>query len=122
MKAISSMLVIEDNPTALHTIARLLSTEVETVREAASAEEAVEFMKQEKFSFIITDYRLPGMNGVQFLEQLRAKGDNTPVIVLSGAPDKTGVVRATNCERVDFFGKPFRTDELMKAIKRLAAS
>lgn len=117
------MLVIEDNPTALHTIAKLLSAmDVKTVREAISAEEAVEIMKKEKFSFIITDYRLPGMDGVQFLEQLRAKGDNTPVIVLSGAPDKTGVVRATNCERVDFFGKPFRTAELMKAIERLAAS
>jgi FixJ family two-component response regulator len=77
-------------------------------------------LKTQKFSLILTDYRLGGMNGVQFIEQLRGEGNQTPVIVLSGAPDKTGVMRAATYNRVDFFGKPFRMDELTGAIERMA--
>ncbi|MCX6895978.1 MAG: response regulator [Verrucomicrobia bacterium] len=121
MKNISSILVVEDNPIALKTLATLLSAlGVKTVAEAESAEKALEIVKRQKFSLILTDYRLGGMNGVQFIEQLRGQGNQTPVIVLSGAPDKTGVMRAATYNRVDFFGKPFRMDELSGAIERMA--
>ncbi len=121
MKAISSILVVEDNPIALKTLATLLNAlGVKTVAEAESAEKALELLKKQKFSLILTDYRLGGMNGVQFIEQLRGQGNQTPVIVLSGAPDKTGVMRAATYNRVDFFGKPFRMDELSGAIERMA--
>jgi FixJ family two-component response regulator len=73
------------------------------------------------FSMILADYRLEGMDGVQFVEQLRATGDETPVIMLSGAPDKNGVIRATSHTKVDFFAKPFRVADLMGAMDRLAA-
>jgi DNA-binding NtrC family response regulator len=121
MKGVSSILVVEDNPIALKTLATLLNAlGAKTVREAESAEQAMEFLKTESFSVILTDYRLGGMNGVQFIEQLRNAGNQTPVIVLSGAPDKTGVMRAATYNRVDFFGKPFRMEELSGAIERLA--
>jgi CheY-like chemotaxis protein len=123
MKNIASILVVEDNPVALKTLSKLLSAlGAQSVTEAASAEEALEHIKKSKFTFILTDYRLEGMNGVQFLEQLRGNGDQTPVIVLSGSPDKTGVMRAATYNRVDFFGKPFRMDELSVAINRLVTT
>ena len=123
MKPIQSILVVEDNPVALKTLASLLGAlGAEKVTEAASAEDALEILKAHKFTFILTDYRLEGMNGVQFLEQLRGSGDQTPVIVLSGSPDKTGVMRAATYNRVDFFGKPFRMKELSGAIDRLVAA
>ena len=123
MKGVSSILVVEDNPVALKTLATLLAAlGAKTVREAESAEQAMEILKHETFSVILTDYRLGGMNGVQFIEQLRSSGNQTPVIVLSGAPDKTGVMRAATYNRVDFFGKPFRMEELSGAIERLAVA
>jgi CheY-like chemotaxis protein len=123
MKAITSILVVEDNPIALKTLSSLLSAlGAASVTEAESAEKALEILNHHDFSFILTDYRLGGMNGVQFIEQLRADGNQTPVIVLSGAPDKTGVMRAATYNRVDFFGKPFRMDELSNAMERLAVA
>ncbi|MFM2081958.1 MAG: hypothetical protein RL380_649 [Verrucomicrobiota bacterium] len=123
MKGVSSILVVEDNPVALKTLSTLLNAlGAKTVREAESAEQAMEFLKTEQFSVILTDYRLGGMNGVQFIEQLRNAGNQTPVIVLSGAPDKTGVMRAATYNRVDFFGKPFRMEDLSGAIERLAVA
>ena len=123
MKSIPSILVVEDNPVALKTLSRLLSAlGAETVTEASSAEQALELVKKNKYTFILTDYRLEGMNGVEFLDELRSTGDQTPVIVLSGSPDKTGVMRAATYNRVDFFGKPFRMEELSGAIDRLVAA
>jgi CheY-like chemotaxis protein len=123
MKSIASILVVEDNPVALKTLSNLLKAlGAETVHEASSAEQALEMVKKHPVTFILTDYRLEGMNGVQFLEQLRGSGNQTPVIVLSGSPDKTGVMRAATYNRVDFFGKPFRMEELSSAIDRLVAT
>ena len=121
MRAIPSILVIDDNPEALELLTTLLSAlGVTTVRRAGSAEEALEILKAESFNLILSDYRLEGMDGVEFLERLRAEGNKTPVLILSGAPDKAGVIRATHHQKVDFFGKPFQVTELVGAMERLA--
>ena len=60
------------------------------------------------------------MDGVAFVEQLRGTGNRTPVLVLSGAPDKMGVIRAARYDAVDFFPKPFEIHTLMGAMERLA--
>lgn len=65
MNVIPSILVVEDNPVALATLSRLLSAlGAQSVSEASSAEQALELVKEQKFTFILTDYRLEGMNGV----------------------------------------------------------
>jgi DNA-binding NtrC family response regulator len=122
MRPIDSILVIDDNAETLEALASLLSAlGAKSVRQAASAERALEILQNSSFSLIISDYRLEGMDGVQFLEQLRAQGNQTPVLLLSGAPDKAGVIRATCHEKVDFFGKPFQIADLVGAVERLAA-
>ncbi len=122
MRPIASILVIDDNAETLETLGSLLSVlGTKTVCQAESAERALEILKTESFSLIISDYMLEGMNGIEFLEQLRAQGNQTPILLLSGAPDKAGVLRATSHQNVDFFGKPFQMAELMGAVERLAA-
>jgi DNA-binding NtrC family response regulator len=114
-------LVIDDDAEALKTLGSLLSAlGVEKICEVPSAEQALEILKAQSFSMILTDYRLEGMNGVEFLEQLRSQGNQTPVIMLSGAPDKAGVIRAIHQPAVDFFGKPFRIDDLVGAMEKFA--
>jgi len=121
MRPIRSILVVDDNPDALETLATLLNVlGTETVRQASSAEKALEIIKGEKFSLIVSDYRLEGMNGVEFLDQLRAQGNQTPVLLLSGAPETAAVIRATNHQHVDFFGKPFQMSDFCDAVERLA--
>lgn len=123
MQTVSSVLIIDDSPENLSVMAELLlATGVERVRQVPSAEEALEVLSNEAFSIIISDYRLEGMDGVQFLEKLRQGGNRTPVVMLSGAPDKQGIIRATRLERVDFFPKPFRIVDLTCAMERLLAA
>ncbi len=122
MRAIRSVLVIDDNPDTLETLATLLhSLGVDEVTQTRSAEDALDTLKGQRYSLIVADYRLEGMDGVEFLEQLRGGGDLTPVIVLSGVADKTGVIRATRQPKVQFFSKPFRVGDFMGALDRMAA-
>lgn len=121
MNAIASILVVDDNNETLNTFAKLLSAlGVKDVCCASSAEHALEILKTRTFGMILCDYRLEGMDGVEFLEQIRAQGDKTPLIMVSGAPDKAGVIRATRQENVNFFGKPFRVEELARAMEKMA--
>jgi CheY-like chemotaxis protein len=123
MTPIPSILVIDDNAEMLSILAELLSAlGAQKVRQVTSAEEALTLLQQERFTIILSDYRLEGMDGVQFVEQLRRAGDRTPVIMLSGAPDKPGVMRASRQELVDFFPKPFRSSDLACAMDRLLAA
>jgi CheY-like chemotaxis protein len=120
MSAILSALVIDDNSEALNAIGQVLAVAgVRSVCPAHSAEKALEILKTRRFNLIISDYRLEGMDGVEFLETLRAAGDRTPLLLLSGAPDKAGVIRAVSQPNVDVFGKPFRVAEFVDAINKL---
>lgn len=123
MRTIPSVLVIDDNFEALKALTSLMTAlGAQTVREAESAEEALELVKTQNFDLIVSDYRLEGMNGVEFLEKVRAEGNRTPVLVLSGAPDKAGVIRTTKQPKADFFTKPFKIVELTDAMDRLLAA
>jgi CheY-like chemotaxis protein len=123
MRPISSVLVVDDNAETLQTLSGILSAlGTERVREASSGERALEILGEETFSMIVSDYRMTGMSGVEFVEELRSQGCRTPVLMISGVPDKEGVLRATSQERVDFWGKPFSIGELMGAMDRLLAA
>jgi CheY-like chemotaxis protein len=121
MRSVSSALIVDDNSLALQTFGQLLrALGVDDICEASSAEEALEIVTSRKFAVILCDYRMEGLDGVQFVERIRQRGDQTPVIMLSGAADKTGVIRATQYPGVDFFAKPFEIGELTGAMERMA--
>jgi two-component system C4-dicarboxylate transport response regulator DctD len=121
IRDIPSVLIIDDEATVLDILGQLFSAfGISRVCRASSAEEALRILKTEQFAIIVSDYRLEGMDGVAFVEKLRASGDRTPVLMLSGAPDKIGVIRAAHQPSVDFFPKPFEIPNLLSAMERLA--
>src|SRR5436309_3545816 len=113
MCALASVLIVDDCAEARAMLGQLLSAiGAEQVREVSSAEEALEILARERFSIIISDYRLEGMDGVQLLDRIRQSGDATPVLLLSGVPEQQAILRATQHQKVDVFPKPFRIAEL----------
>ena len=123
MRTIPSVLIIDDDYAALKALSSLMTAlGAQQVQEAETAEQALKLVEQEQFDLIVSDYRLDGMSGVEFLEKVRAKGNQTPVLVLSGSPDKKGVIRTTQLKKADFFTKPFKIVELTDAMERLLAA
>ncbi|MDW7972806.1 MAG: sigma-54 dependent transcriptional regulator [Thermodesulfovibrio sp.] len=71
------------------------------------------------FSLIITDVKMPKMDGLQFLEEIRKRGIFTPVIVITGYGNVEDAVKAMKLGAVDYIMKPFSMDTLKSLVSRL---
>lgn len=89
------------------------------VGEAANGEEALEAVERHDPSLIITDLKMPRMDGIQMLEQLRANGNPVCVIILTAYDSFAYAQSALRLGAVDFLLKPFRDGELEQAVTNL---
>jgi DNA-binding response OmpR family regulator len=67
-----------------------------TVYTATSGDMALEMLKERKYDAIISDYAMPGMNGIDFMKHVRAMGDDTPFIIFTGRGREDVVIDALN--------------------------
>jgi two-component system, LuxR family, response regulator FixJ len=67
---------------------------------------------------VVTDVRMPGLNGIELTAQLRGLGIGLPVIVMSGRADLSLALLAVRAGAVDFLDKPFDGDMLLEALER----
>ena len=111
------ILCVDDEPNVLHSLRRLFIDEAYIILSAASAEEGLKILAIETVQIIISDYRMPNMNGVDFLREVRACWPDTVRIVLSGYADTASIVSAINeGEIYRFVPKPWNDDELKVTI------
>ena len=66
------------------------------VTTATSGDEALEILKSQKFDAIISDYAMPGMNGIEFMKRVKTLGDDTPFIIFTGKGREDVVIDALN--------------------------
>lgn len=114
-----SVLFVDDEVNILRSIERSLLYENFTSYFANSGKEALEIMEGKKIDVIITDMRMPEMNGLELLKIIAEKWPNTVKIVLSGYAQLTQVIATVN--QVDIFKfltKPWSFEELTTAIHK----
>lgn len=111
------ILIVDDEELVLRALKRLLMDERYTILTTTSAEQGLEILKKEEPQIIISDYRMPGMNGVDFLKKAFVRKPDSVRIVLSGYADTASIVEAINEGRIyKFIPKPWNDDELKIAI------
>lgn len=108
------ILCVDDEKNVLKSIERLFIDTDYDVITAISSEEGLNIMEEiAPIQIVISDYRMPGMNGVDFLQKVRKRWPDTIRIVLSGYADTGAVVAATNEGQIyKFMPKPWDDDEL----------
>lgn len=109
------ILCVDDERNVLKSLRRLFMDEEDyEILIAESGEEGLEVLRDESdISLVISDYRMPGMNGVDFLSQVFERWPDTIRIVLSGYADTAAVVEAINLGRIyKFIPKPWNDEEL----------
>ncbi|ACM21852.1 response regulator, PAS domain-containing [Geotalea daltonii FRC-32] len=114
------ILCVDDERNVLRAIERMFIDEDYEIITASSGEEGLEKLSSsENFHVIISDYRMPGMNGVEFLKKACSLHPETIRIVLSGYADTAAVVAAINeGEIYRFIPKPWNEDELKMTIAK----
>lgn len=112
------ILCVDDEQNVLKSLERFFIDDNYEILCAASGEEGLEIMqKVSPVQIVISDYRMPGMNGVEFLKEVCSRWPNTVRIVLSGYADTSAVVSAINEGQIyKFIPKPWDEHELRVAI------
>jgi len=109
--------VIDDDADVRQSLAFLLSTAGIAVRVHESAVAFLQALPTIEGGCIVTDVRMPGMDGIALQRRLKADNSSIPVIVMTGHGDIALAVEAMKAGAVDFIEKPFDDDALIGAIK-----
>jgi two-component system response regulator HydG len=112
------ILIIDDEPSTLNMLRLLLSTYGYTVLSAENGERGLEVFLAERPSIVLTDVRMPGMDGIEVLKKMKETGVNAEVIVVTGHGDMDTAVRSLQHDASDFINKPIQKQALEVALRR----
>jgi two-component system response regulator PilR (NtrC family) len=112
------LLFVDDEPALRTLMAERLAGQGFDVVEAESGERALELLHQFAFDVIITDLRMPGMDGTQVIESARERYPGIIAIVITGYGTVKDAVEAIKRGASDFIAKPFQFDELLHVLRK----
>ena len=118
MKPQLSVLLIEDDPNVRLGCEQAMQLAGITVDAVATAEEAQRRLTPDYAGIVVTDMRLPGIDGMALLRWVYQLDPNLPVIMITGHGDVTLAVEAMRSGAYDFMQKPFSTGDLVDVVRR----
>jgi len=110
------ILVMEDDLSVAKGLEMVLSEEGFDVNLAGTGELALEAFKQKRFDLLVADLRLPDIDGMEVIKQIKAEKPETEVIVITGYGTTATAVEAMKLGVHDFLPKPFTEDQIKSAI------
>jgi len=120
MKALPPVLVVDDEKNMRLSLTTVLQDEGYAVKTVESAEAALSLMQQDEFFMVITDARLGGMSGYDFLTRVKAQWPNLPSLMITAYATPKLAVEAIKAGAIDYLPKPFAPEELLHAVARCA--
>jgi DNA-binding NtrC family response regulator len=111
------VLIIDDDANTLASLARAFRLAGHEATVCDNAARALELAKSEPFDLILSDVVMPGKDGIALLEELKAAGVASPVVMMSGQASIEMAVRATRLGAADFLEKPISTEKLLLTVE-----
>ncbi len=108
----ATILIVEDEAKMLRLLELNLAEEGYTIQTAANAENGLKILRQDKIDLVITDLKLPGMNGLDFLQAVKRANAAIPVIVMTAYGTVETAVEAMKAGASDYVLKPFSLEEM----------
>ena len=112
-------MVVDDDRAFRFSTAALLRAEGYHVDEAEHAEQARQLLQQQEYQLMLVDFRMPGLDGVRFVESLRLWGERVPVLMISGFGTIDTAVHALRTGTDDYLQKPFEPEVLLARVSEL---
>jgi two-component system nitrogen regulation response regulator NtrX len=112
------ILIVDDEEEICSVLAQKLFKEGYICITATNAKKGLNHLYRESFSLIITDIKMPEMDGMEFLKNVRAMNPNIMVIMMTGFPEVDRVVEAMRLGACDFILKPIDLDIVVLGVKK----
>lgn len=115
-----SILIVDDAAMIRKLVGNVLSSLGFTdITEAASGREAINLLAHNKFDFIITDWRMDDLDGIEIVRHVRGRRSNIPIIMLTGNTEASYVKAAISAGVNGYLLKPFSAEQLVKRIRSI---
>jgi DNA-binding NtrC family response regulator len=114
-----SLLIVDDDPRVRASLPGAVKTEVAEVRVAEDAEQALAMMGSGPVDVVLTDVRMPGMDGLELLALLRERAPQVSVVLMTAYDDLPTVATAMREGAADFLVKPLELQQLRHVIRRV---
>jgi two-component system, NtrC family, response regulator AtoC len=108
------ILIVDDDEGLLHFLSRFFGKQGHEVRTCNSGQAALEVMAAEQFDLILLDYKMPGLNGLDTLREVRRSQVKTPVIIMTAYGTTDTAIEAMKLGAYDYLLKPFDREELQR--------
>ena len=115
------LLVVDDEPVICQACHRVFSRQGFDVEESTDAREGLNRALEGDYSAVLLDIKMPEMDGIQFLEELREQKPDVPVMIMTGYPTIPNAASAVRLGASDYITKPFAPEGITQSIRRILA-
>src|SRR3954464_13725760 len=116
--ALRSILVVDDEEPIRQVLTEVLSGHGYVVSTASDGEEALKELPPHDYDAIVTDVRMPRMDGLSLVRAIQQTAPDAPVIVMSAYGSHDLALEAMKAGAYDYLGKPFRPDEVLLVLRQ----
>jgi nitrogen regulation protein NR(I) len=116
------VLLVEDDPAIVMTLRRLLTEEGHQVLVETRGDTALTRGQNENFDVVLTDMKLPGLNGLELVRELHSAKPRLPIILMTAHGTTETAIEATKLGAYDYLVKPFEMPELIDLVERAVDS
>jgi two-component system response regulator HydG len=113
------ILVVDDSPDTLEVIQRNLEAQGYQVMTSPGAVEAIKILESAPMDLVITDLKMPEVNGLSLIRHIQENFKDTEVMMITGYPSIEGAVEAVKTGAEEYLAKPFTDEELCQAVERV---
>ena len=113
------ILLIDDDEWIRDSLSLFFESEGCQLLALETAEEALDALNQQTYEIIITDYRLPGIDGLEFLKQIQPKDLDSVIILITAYCDDEVISEAKRIGVQDIITKPFNSEDIEASLSRL---
>ncbi len=114
----ANILVIDDEDIVRISCIRALSPEGYIVKVSQNGVEGIRMMEEEKFDLVLTDLKMPDMDGIEILRRIKENWPEIEVIVITGYQTVDTAVKSIKLGAFDYIEKPFTPDVLISAVSK----
>ncbi len=113
------ILVVDDEEGARELFNTILTDEGYRVTLAISGEDALSRLKADAFDLVVTDIKMPGMDGLQLLQEIRKSGARSDVIMVTAYGEVESYLKAMSLGAAEYINKPIRIKELKRIVHKV---